>query len=883
VSDPSVFPVQPVLPSAPEPAPPSESSLIDALLDGRYHVVREIAVGGMSAVYEAIHVKIGRPVAIKVLHRNLASDPDVVARFINEARAVGTFGHPNIVASTDFGELPGGVPYLVLEYLNGRTLAHEISLEGRLDLRRVVRIALQVASALDAAHARGVVHRDLTSDNVFLTTHDGSADHVKVLDFGISKFLSTTDPSPKTRRGLTMGTPEFMAPEQISDPQSVDSRVDIYALGVIMYHMLAGQTPFGRLPLQSLLTTIVVEPAPPIDRYDLPDGLRSIVERALVKNPAERTGTMRELGLELERFSSLLVAAETLSGRMSAPPAASTAAVVGRAWSQPVAVSGTIGGQQGTSPPAAAVPVKPGSGGTWVGGFAGAAGAAAAAPLAAGSGATDTAGRKTDRSPSPAGTIPLTVPPGPLAVRRRGWTWLWMSVALGGAAIVGVVVGVTLFRGPGPRGRGLAEIWPASLGALSRVVPGSTSSATPGAGAVGVPTLAVGLSGAASPESRTVSLRVRSGTSGARVTLRGRTHELPFDDQLRPGTEPELVELTAPGHEGRRFWLKLDQPVHLAANLPGGRGVLEASAEETGVALGDRVWGFFGGTGPGADNGDLRRGAASRRVSRAHALMAYGRGPSMAEVQVDEGRSGLAADLLPNSRSASGPSPVRAAAAAGAAAVEEPRSVSSSSSSSSSPSSSPSGSSPSSSPSSARPASAASAQKSVVASGASAAGLAPDPGSSSFAPAAPSTARPQAIATSTTAAATMKLHGGGEPGTTRAPTQATASGTPAVPRGADPGGEAPSSSRIQAVVRSRLFEVRRCYERGKMDEPELKGRVTVRIAIPPSGGVASALVESSSLGNSRVEGCIVDAVRGWPFPPPAGSTPLVISYPFNLR
>jgi TonB family protein len=620
-----------------------------------------------------------------------------------------------------------------------------------------------------------------------------------------------------------------------------------------MYHMLAGQTPFGRLPLQSLLTTIVIEAAPPIDRYDLPDGLRSIVERALVKNPAERTGTMRELGLELERFSSLM-AAETLSGRPSTMPPAPTV-VVSRAWSQPVAVSGTLGGGQASpSPAGATVAVRPN-------------------PLA-------------DRSPSPAVTIPLTVPPSPPDARRRGRTWLGMSVALGGAAIVGLVAGVTLFRGSGPspgqrpgqRGTGLAELWPAGLGALSRVVPGSASSATPGA--AGVPTLAVVVPGATSPEPTAVNLRVRSGTAGARVTLRGRTHELPFDDQLRPGTEPELVELTAPGHEGRRFWLRLDQPVHLAANLPGGRGVIEASAEETGVALGDRVWGFIGGTGPGADPGDLRRGAASRRVSRAHALMAYGRGPSTADVDEarearSEGRSALAGDLLPNSRSASGSSPVgvRVAAAAGVAALEERRPVSSSSSPS--------------------PVPAAGAQKPAVAPRGStpdlAAGLAADlaagpspPSPLPPVPAAPS-ARPRAISTSTTAVATVKPHAGAEPGTTRAPAQAMAGATPTVPRGAGPSGDASSSIGIQAVVRSRLFEVRRCYERGKMDEPELKGRVTVRIAIPPAGGVASALVESSSLGNSRVEGCIVDAVRAWPFPAPAGSTPLVISYPFNLR
>src|SRR5690242_20714884 len=116
----------------------------------------------MSVVYEATHVKIGRTVAIKVLHRDMAGDPDVVGRFLNEARAVGTFGHPNIVASTDFGELPGHVPYLVLEYLEGHTLSHEVKGEGPLPVRRVTRIALQIASALDAAHARNVIHRDLT-------------------------------------------------------------------------------------------------------------------------------------------------------------------------------------------------------------------------------------------------------------------------------------------------------------------------------------------------------------------------------------------------------------------------------------------------------------------------------------------------------------------------------------------------------------------------------------------------------------------------------------------------------------------------------------------------------------------------------------------------
>jgi serine/threonine-protein kinase len=282
----------------------AESSFVGQLLDGRYKIVREIASGGMSVVYEATHVKIGRTVAIKVLHRDMAGDPEVVARFLNEARAVGTFGHPNIVASTDFGELPGHVPYLVLEYLEGRTLSDEIKNEGPLPIRRVARVAMQIASALDAAHARNVIHRDLTSANIFLVKREGNPDHVKVLDFGISKFLTAGDSSVKTRRGLTMGTPEFMAPEQISDPDAVDSRVDVYALGVIMYHMLAGQHPFTRTPLQSLLTQIVVEPPPPIQRQGIPEGLSAIVLKALSKNPSDRFASMREMGVELERLST---------------------------------------------------------------------------------------------------------------------------------------------------------------------------------------------------------------------------------------------------------------------------------------------------------------------------------------------------------------------------------------------------------------------------------------------------------------------------------------------------------------------------------------------------------------------------------------------------
>src|SRR5882724_1384875 len=161
--------------SMPDAAKPD--SLVGQLIDGRYRISREIAVGGMGVVYEAKHAKIGRSVAVKVLHREMAGDSEVVGRFLNEARAMGTIGHPNIVACTDFGELPGNLPYLVLEYLEGRTLGDEIATIGPFPIVRALRIAIQVASALDAAHSRGVIHRDLTSGNVFLTKTDGDWDH----------------------------------------------------------------------------------------------------------------------------------------------------------------------------------------------------------------------------------------------------------------------------------------------------------------------------------------------------------------------------------------------------------------------------------------------------------------------------------------------------------------------------------------------------------------------------------------------------------------------------------------------------------------------------------------------------------------------------------
>src|SRR6478609_1008760 len=204
------------------------------LVEGRYRIIKTLGEGGMGTVFLAEHALIKRKVAVKILHADLAADATVVERFMNEARAAGTLGHPNIVESTDMGFTHDRVPYIVYEYLEGTLLTDEIYRVGGLPVRRAVRIADQIASALSAAHNANIIHRDLKSDNIFLTDKDEALDHVKVLDFGVSRFLELEE----AQRNMIVGTPEFMAPEQITSPETVDKRADIYALGVILYEML---------------------------------------------------------------------------------------------------------------------------------------------------------------------------------------------------------------------------------------------------------------------------------------------------------------------------------------------------------------------------------------------------------------------------------------------------------------------------------------------------------------------------------------------------------------------------------------------------------------------------------------------------------------------
>jgi eukaryotic-like serine/threonine-protein kinase len=290
------------------PTDPSGDPLLGTVVDGRYRVARVLGEGGAGTVYEVVHETLGRSYAMKVLRRDVATDAALAARFIQEARTTASLKHPHVVAITDFGNLPDKTPYYVMEHLQGETLAQAVKSAGRLPTARAVRIILQVASALSAAHEAGIIHRDLKPENLFLVRghgrDSGDPDEVRVVDFGAAKIAGARR---ITKTGIVFGTPHFMAPEQASG-QPVDHRADIYALGVIMYQLLAGRLPFEADTLMGVLTQHMfadpvrfADDAAESDEAKLLVALEHVTMRAMAKKPEHRFQTMAALGAEVER------------------------------------------------------------------------------------------------------------------------------------------------------------------------------------------------------------------------------------------------------------------------------------------------------------------------------------------------------------------------------------------------------------------------------------------------------------------------------------------------------------------------------------------------------------------------------------------------------
>jgi len=384
---------------------------------GNYRAIALLGEGGMGEVYLAEHPGIGRQVAVKVLRTELGHDDQVLARFINEARAANAIRHPNIIEILDSGVTDNGLSYLVMELLRGESLSARIKRKGKLPPQEAVVIANQTASALGAAHAKGIVHRDLKPDNLFVVVDDANPghEHVKVLDFGIAKLQPNVSSGlVKTRTGALLGTPIYMSPEQCLGTKEVDWRSDIYSLGAILYEMLTGQPPFVSEGFGALLNMHLNQPPRPPCQIEpaISPGLDSAVLKMLAKKPEDRYQSMAEV-------QSALAAAVGLT------PA-------------PFGLSRSVVEAQQALQATMSAPIGP-------------------TPTPSGTTLSDTAGERLAASGTTA------------SARSSRWV---VIVAVGAAAVAAILATLLVGRGDrGPARRAVTQVVPASAPAAPKVVP----------------------------------------------------------------------------------------------------------------------------------------------------------------------------------------------------------------------------------------------------------------------------------------------------------------------------------------------------------------------------------------------------------------------------
>lgn len=292
---------------------------------GKYLITDKLGEGGMGVVFGAQHEALGRDVAIKVLHGQFAKRADLMERFWREAEAVSSIGHPNIVAVYDFGKLDDGSMYYVMERVRGETLRQRLRREPPLPRDELAAIFVQICRALAATHERGITHRDLKPDNVLLQTQHVGPPHVKLLDYGIAKVREDSRDPGLTGVGAILGTPQYMAPEQVAAAQLVDGRADLYSLGAILYEVFTGQPPFVGEPIKVMMSQMK-DPVVPVEtraKRELSTAMASLIMRSLDKQPEGRPPSALEFSIELEKALGLTPSAVPIP----LPPLPSTAAL----------------------------------------------------------------------------------------------------------------------------------------------------------------------------------------------------------------------------------------------------------------------------------------------------------------------------------------------------------------------------------------------------------------------------------------------------------------------------------------------------------------------------------------------------------------------------
>jgi serine/threonine-protein kinase len=306
---------------------PDQDTFLDQVIGGKYRVEKKLGEGGMGKIYLARHVTLGKRFAIKTLHPDFTRNQEALERFRREAITTAQLEHPNILGMSDMDQMDDGTAYIVMEFLDGKELRGALNDTPVLPLPRAVHIFSQVCRALAAAHDKGIVHRDMKPENVFLVEREGDPDFVKVLDFGISKIRQAG--SKLTQTGMVIGTPHYMSPEQARGDPNLDHRSDIYTIGAMLYEALTGALPVQADNPTGVLVKILTEtpPLPSAVNPAVPPPVEQVILQAMAKDPNARFGSCRDLSKALQQASGIM---DGSTAYLAAAAAASTGMAAGR-------------------------------------------------------------------------------------------------------------------------------------------------------------------------------------------------------------------------------------------------------------------------------------------------------------------------------------------------------------------------------------------------------------------------------------------------------------------------------------------------------------------------------------------------------------------------